>query len=151
MQFDSTMNCFNMDTFVGNTCSTIEFVFSGTTNIVTQMFDDITSPILFFLSTSQIFFYIAYLCFLRNYSNNSLKLRIADSLVYITQPNGRHYNFKEGFSVFMACLLHKHYMMEVFDMILYHFCEASTKKFLPLKMQLTMDMINYGEKCLNEK
>lgn len=71
--------------------------------------------------------------------------------MYITQPNGRHYNFKEGISVFMACLLHKHYMMEVYDMVLYHFCEASTKKFLPLKMQLTMDMISYGEKCLNEK
>jgi len=115
------------------------------------MFDDVTSPILFFLSTSQIFFYIAYLCFLRNYSNNSLKLRIADSLVFITQPNGRHYNFKEGFCVFIACLLHKHFMVELNDKILYHFCEASTKNLLPLKIQLTMDMINYGEKCLNEK
>ncbi len=53
-----------------------------------------TVPILFFLSVSQTIFYIVYLLFLKNYANNSLRLRIADSLVYICQPDGRHYNFK---------------------------------------------------------
>ncbi len=91
-----------------------------------------------------------YLLFLKNYANNSLRLRIADSLVYICQPDGRHYNFKSGFSVFLACLLHNHALMQLIDKALYLLCQSEYKRCLPLRAQLAMDMIDYGEDCLDE-
>lgn len=133
-----------------NRCYYVEYKSNGFNNIVTQDFDDITAPILFFLSVSQTIFLIVYLLFLKNYANNALKLRIADTLVYISQPNGKHYDFKSGFAVFLACFFHNHAFFEALDRLLYALCQTEYKKLLPLKAQLAIDMINYGEDCLDE-
>lgn len=52
---------------VTKTCTFYKFVYSGNTNIAAQNFDDVTAPLLFFLSISQAIFYVVYLLFLRNY------------------------------------------------------------------------------------
>lgn len=108
LKYDASLGCSSSSNPMGRMCSVAELIYSGTTNIVTQNFDDITAPILFFLSLSQTLFYIIYILLLKNYANNALKLRIADTLVYVSDPSGRHHNFKSGFSVFLACLVHQH-------------------------------------------
>lgn len=118
--------------------------------MVTSNFDDATVPLLFFLSLSQTIFFLVYLLFLKNYANNALRLRIADTLVYISQPDGKHYNFKSGVAVFIACLFHNHAFFELLDKVLYALFQTEYKKCLPLKAQLAIDMINYGEDCLDE-
>jgi hypothetical protein len=75
-------------------CPTFDLTYSGTANFAEEQFDDITAPMLFFVSLSQTLFYLVYFFFLRNYANNSFKLQLADQLVYILDPKGRHYNFK---------------------------------------------------------
>ena len=108
LKYDTALGCSSTTNPTGRRCSVAELVYSGTTNIVTQNFDDITAPILFFLSLSQTLFYIIYVLLLKNYANNALKLRIADTLVYVADPSGRHHDFKSGLSVFFACLIHQH-------------------------------------------
>jgi hypothetical protein len=132
-------------------CTYVKFVYSGSTNIVTQNFDDVTAPLLFFLSISQTIFYAAYLLFLRNYENNSLSLKIADTLVFIYNPTGAHHNFKSGMATFVACLIHNHPMIGWFNYFLYHFYQTQVKRWMPIKVQMTMDMIEYGQRCLGEK
>lgn len=144
-QYDQSLNCFSITDFSGNTCLQVQFISSGNTNIVTQNFDDITAPLLFFLSISQTMFYICYLLFLRNYSNNALNLRIADSVVYIPDSYGKHYNFKSGIACFLACLIYKHPFIKVLDNLLYRLRQTNIKKLLSVRCQLAMDMIKYGE------
>ena len=49
-RYDTSMNCFSWATMQGYTCSELTLYMSGTNNIYTQNFEDITAPILFFLS-----------------------------------------------------------------------------------------------------
>ena len=105
---------------------------------------------MFVLSVSQTLFYLCYLLFLRNYSNNALYLRLADSLVYVPGSNGRHLNFKSGWPAFLACLLHKHFLVNLLDWLLYAAAQRQVKKLLPVQVQLAFEMIGYGEKCLGE-
>lgn len=150
--YETTFDCFDMNTFMGtNICTAKALYSSGTTNIVTQNFDDITAPLLFFLSISQTLFYLCYIFFLKNYSNNALHLRIADSVVYIPDGQGRHHNFKSGVAVFFGCLIHNHAIVKLIDLILYVTVQKQIKKILPIKVQLTMEMIAYGESCLGEQ
>jgi len=109
-----------MNTWAGtNACTVKALYYSGTTNIVTQNFDDITVPLLFFLSLSQTLFYLCYIFFLRNYSNNALHLRIADSVIYIPNGQGKHHDFKSGVAVFFGCLIYNHNLVKLLDIILY--------------------------------
>jgi hypothetical protein len=105
---------------------------------------------LFFISLIQTLFFLVYFFFLSNYSNNAFKLDLADQLVYISDPEGRHYNFKSGALVFLTCLWHKHWAVTGLDFLLYRFWETHSRKFLPTLMQLTMDMIDYGENSLSD-
>lgn len=128
-------------------CSTlIAFSCTGNTDIVTQNFDDITAVLVFFLSLSQTLFLIAYFLFLKQYTTNSMYLYIADNLVYIKNlKTNRHHNFKSGIYVFIACLMHKHHLIEAIDVLLYKFFQTNIRQHLASKIQLTMEMIEYGE------
>jgi hypothetical protein len=103
------------------------------------------------MSLTQTIFYVSYIFFLRNYSNNAFNLRIADSVVYIQDSHGRHYNFKSGAGPFFACLIHNHPITLFIDEMLYRTCQTQIKKFMSLKCQLAVEMIIYGEECLGEK
>ena len=152
-QLDAGLNCLNLATFpfTGSyTCTQVLFEANGNTDIYSQKFEDITAPLLFFLSVSQTLFYLVYLLFLRNYSNNCLYLRIADSLAYLPAQSG-HHDFRSGSAVFVACLIHNHKLVQGIDLVLYAVCKTHLKRYMPLKVQLTMDMIDYGVQCLSEK
>ena len=47
---DTSLNCFNWATFTGNTCTLLDMGSSNTVNHSSQKFDDITAPILVFVS-----------------------------------------------------------------------------------------------------
>lgn len=132
-------------------CTGLKFETSGSTYVVTEQFDDITAPLLFFLSISQTLFYLVYLLFLRNYTNNALALKIADSLVYIPASSGEHRNFKNTPATFFACLLRGHPFISLLDTFLYRFCQTTFKQCLPLSLQLAIDMIDFGNRCLTEE
>jgi hypothetical protein len=133
------MDCLDFNTFEGTNLCTVKALYSsGKTNIVTQNFDDITAPLLFFMSITQTLFYLCYILFLRNYSNNSFHLRIADSVVYVPDGQGRHHNFKSGIAVFFGCLLYQHTFVKLLDLILYVTIQRQIKKIMPIKVQLTM-------------
>jgi hypothetical protein len=53
-------------------------------------------------------------------------------------------------SVFFACLIHKHALLDLIDKLLYSLFQTTYKKLLPVRAQLAMNMIDYGEKCLDE-
>jgi hypothetical protein len=132
-------------------CTGLKFETSGSTYVVTEQFDDITAPLLFFLSISQTLFYLVYLLFLRNYTNNAFALKIADSLVYIAAPSGEHRDFKNTPATFFACLLHRHPLLSLLDALLYRFCQTTFKQCLPLSLQLAIDMIDFGNRTLTEE
>lgn len=149
--YDPTFNCINTR-FNGNfRCSTFDIAYSGTVNISNEIFDDITAPLLFFIALSQTLFFLVYVGFLRNYNNNCLKLRLADSIVYILDPDGRHYNFKGGFSIFMACMLHGHLLIRLLDLLLYRVWETHYRRFLPIRAQMALRMIEYGQNCMTDR
>lgn len=149
--YDTSLNCLSPTNMFGGFCTQVSMVWSGSTNVYTENFDDITAPIVFFLSLLQTSFYLIYIIIIRNYANNALFLRIADSVVFIEDGAGRHYNFKSGPSVFFACLIHNNKITQAIDYLLYRFCETHIKRFLSLKAQLTIKMIDYGERCLGEE
>ena len=103
-------------------CSGIVFIPSGSVNYHTQNFDDITSPILFFVSLIETLFFMVYFCFVKNYNNNAFHLKLADSTVFLEDGNNKHYNFKSGPSVFTACLLHNNFLVQIIDAVLYRLC-----------------------------
>ena len=80
---DSTLSCFSYATFSGNSCQALVLISTGITNVYQQKFDDITASILFFISFMETFFFLIYIIFIKNYANNALFLRIADSVVFI--------------------------------------------------------------------
>jgi hypothetical protein len=103
------------------------------------------------MSISQTIFLLAYLLFLRNYGNNALSLKIADTLVFIYSPTGAHHNFKSGMATVVACLLHNHPLVGWLNAFLYRFYQTEVKRWMPIKVQMTMDMIDYGQRCMGEK
>ena len=72
--YDTSLNCFSWATFTGNTCTFVELASSGTVNYISQNFDDITAPILFFISLIETLFFLFYFLLIKNYNNNSLYL-----------------------------------------------------------------------------
>lgn len=100
---------------LGNVCLPVRLQWSGFKNKYTQNFDDITAPILFFLSLMETFFFLLYILIIKNYANNALFLKIADSLTYLEDSTGRHHNFKSGPGVFFACLIHNNIITQGID------------------------------------
>lgn len=90
------------------------------------------------------FFFLLYIIVIKNYANNALFLKIADSLTYLEDNTGRHHNFKSGPAVFFACLVHNNIITKGIDILLFKGCETQIKRMLPLKSQLTIKMIDYG-------
>lgn len=78
-------------------------------------------------------------------------MKLADTLVYIPDENGRHINFKEGAAIFIACLIHRHLLLEIADNILFKMCQKHVKNYLPIRSQLAMFMIDYGHNCLVDR
>jgi hypothetical protein len=148
---DTVNTCFDWGTGQGYSCTLLSFQASGTVNYYTQLFDDVTAPILFFVSLIETLFFLIYAFCLKNYNNNALYLRIADSVVYLEDSHHRHYNFKNGAAVFIACLLHNNFIVKALDWAMYRTCETEVKKMLSLKAQLTIKMIDFGQKCLGEE
>lgn len=140
----------NLQCFNDIKCGVVSIMSSGTTNIATENFDNFTSVLIFFLSLSQTLFLLTSYGFLNNYSNNSFLLRLADSLVYIADPNGKHYNFKDGPALFLVCLFHKHFLVQLLDDLLYRFFQTTTRRLFSIRAQMAMDMIDYGERTLTD-
>ena len=121
---DTSLNCFSWATFTGNTCTFMKFKASGKINEYNQNFDDITAPILFFVSLIETLFFLIYFSCIKNYDNNAFYLRIGDSVVYMEDGNHHHYNFKSGPSVFLACLFHENPLVVIIDAVLYRVCST---------------------------
>lgn len=51
----------------------------------------------------------------------------------------------------VACLIHNHPLIGWLDYFLYRFYQTQVKRCLPIKVQMTMDMIDYGKRCVGEK
>ena len=139
-----TWNCFSATNTGGDPCTGVVFIPSGSVYYHTQNFDDITAPILFFVSLIETLFFTVYFCCVKNYNNNAFHLRVADSIVYLENGHHKHYNFQSGPSVFTACLLHNNFLVKIIDAVLYRTCETQVKRQLPLKAQLAVKMIDYG-------
>ena len=119
---DPSLNCFSFATFSGNSCTFVGFAASGDVNYYSQNFDDITEPILFFVSLIETLFFLVYFACIKNYNNNAFNLRLADSVVYQEDGHQRHYNFKSGAAVYVACLLHNNFVTVFLDFVLYKLC-----------------------------
>ena len=65
---------------------------------------------------------MVYIGCIRNYNNNAFYLKIADIAVYEEDYHHRHYQFKNGFSVFIACLLKNNFIVVFLDYVLYRLC-----------------------------
>lgn len=76
------MNC-SMTNPTVDPCTAFQFHISGSLRVHTQNFDDITAPILFFVSLIETLFFLIYFCCVKNYNNNAFHLKIADSIVYL--------------------------------------------------------------------
>lgn len=116
-----------------------------------EQFDNIIDPLLFFIAVSQTLLFLAGILFLNNYSNNCLYIAVADKLVYLTDPQGRHYDFKRGAAVFLACMWHRHFLVNTLEYVLFRFWETTSKKWLPARTQAAMTMIDFGAESMTDQ
>jgi hypothetical protein len=132
-------------------CPYFDIAYSGTTTYAMEQFDNIIEPLLFFIAVSQTLLFLIGLLFLNNYSNNCLYIAVADKLVYLTDSEGRHYDFKKGAAVYFACMWHRHFLVNMLEYVLYRYWETTSKKWLPAHTQAAMTMIDFGAECMTDQ
>jgi hypothetical protein len=120
----------------------------GDTLLIKENFDDFGETILFFLSVKETFYFIIFIIFIRQYNKNSGYLEIGDSLYYIDDPKTKKkYNFKKGYEVFLACMLHNHFLSKFCNFIFAKFGKT-THDYLPNKSICAISLINKAEELL---